>query len=202
MSPGSSTESYPAFARIGLRKTPEKPQPGNLPRPGFELGPPGFAARRADRYSTDDNASEMSPRSSTESYPAFAHIGLRENPGKNFNQNMGEVIVGGRRIKCIRFANDIALLADEEMVLKDMLLELNDSLEQVDNFKYLACTISSNMSCCQEVKRRTAMAKEAFNRKRSIFCGPVEKELRKKLVKCFVWSVALYGHYDEVKRSE
>ncbi|KAJ4444296.1 hypothetical protein ANN_06088 [Periplaneta americana] len=24
----------------------------------------------------------MSPRSSTESYPAFAHIGLRENPGK------------------------------------------------------------------------------------------------------------------------
>ncbi|KAJ4451211.1 hypothetical protein ANN_02671 [Periplaneta americana] len=27
MSPGSSTESYPAFARIGLRKTPEKPQP-------------------------------------------------------------------------------------------------------------------------------------------------------------------------------
>ena len=37
------------------------------------------------------------------------------------------------------------------------------------------------------------MAKEAFNRKRSIFCGPLEKELRKTLVKCFVWSVALYG---------
>ena len=37
------------------------------------------------------------------------------------------------------------------------------------------------------------MAKEAFNRKRSIFCGPLEKELRKRLVKCFVWSVALYG---------
>ena len=37
------------------------------------------------------------------------------------------------------------------------------------------------------------MAKEAFNRKRSIFCGPLEKELRKKLVMCFVWSVVLYG---------
>ena len=24
-------------------------------------------------------------------------------------------------------------------------------------------------------------------------CGPLEKELRKRLVKCFVWSVALYG---------
>ncbi|KAJ4446402.1 hypothetical protein ANN_13098 [Periplaneta americana] len=28
----------------------------------------------------------MSPRSYTESYPAFAHIELRENPGKNLNQ--------------------------------------------------------------------------------------------------------------------
>ncbi|KAJ4434993.1 hypothetical protein ANN_23565 [Periplaneta americana] len=28
----------------------------------------------------------MNPGSSTESYPAFAHIGLKENPGKNLNQ--------------------------------------------------------------------------------------------------------------------
>ena len=37
------------------------------------------------------------------------------------------------------------------------------------------------------------MAKEAFNRKRSNFCGPLEKGLRRRLVKCFVWSVVLYG---------
>ena len=37
------------------------------------------------------------------------------------------------------------------------------------------------------------MAKEAFNRKRSSFYGRLEKELRKRLVKCFAWSVALYG---------
>ena len=37
------------------------------------------------------------------------------------------------------------------------------------------------------------MAKEAFNGKRSIFCGSLEKELRKRLVKCFVWNVAFYG---------
>ncbi|KAJ4429086.1 hypothetical protein ANN_26087 [Periplaneta americana] len=36
------------------RKPRKKSQPGNLPRPGFEPGPPGFAARRADRYSTGD----------------------------------------------------------------------------------------------------------------------------------------------------
>ena len=43
------------------------------------------------------------------------------------------------------------------------------------------------------------MAKEAFNRK-SIFCGPLEKELRKRLVKCFVFSVCCRvqkpEHYD------
>ena len=46
---------------------------------------------------------------------------------------------------------------------------------------------------CQEVKQRIAMAKEAFNRERNIFCVPLGKELSKRLVKCFVWSVALYG---------
>ncbi|KAJ4439964.1 hypothetical protein ANN_08095 [Periplaneta americana] len=34
----------------------------------------------------------MSPESSTESYPAFAHIGLRENPGKNLNQLKSSII--------------------------------------------------------------------------------------------------------------
>ena len=52
----------------------------------------------------------------------------------------------------------------------------DESVEQMDSFKYLGCNISSNLNCCQEVKQRTAMAKEAFNRKRSIFCGPLEKK--------------------------
>ena len=37
------------------------------------------------------------------------------------------------------------------------------------------------------------MAKEVFNKKKSIFCGPFENELRKRLVNSFVWSVALFG---------
>ena len=50
------------------------------------------------------------------------------------------------------------------------------------------------------------MTKDAFNRKRSIFCGPLVKELRKRLVKCIVWSVVLYGaetwtHYDEMSKN-
>jgi len=37
------------------------------------------------------------------------------------------------------------------------------------------------------------MAKAAFNKKRTPFTSTLDLELRKKLVKCYVWSIALYG---------
>jgi hypothetical protein len=37
------------------------------------------------------------------------------------------------------------------------------------------------------------MAKTAFNKKRALFTSTLDLELRKKLVKCYVWSIALYG---------
>jgi hypothetical protein len=39
----------------------------------------------------------------------------------------------------------------------------------------------------------TAMAKAAFNKKRTLFSSKLELNLRKKLVKCYIWSIALYG---------
>jgi hypothetical protein len=33
----------------------------------------------------------------------------------------------------------------------------------------------------------------AFNKKRALFTSTLELELRKKLVKCYIWSIALYG---------
>jgi len=37
------------------------------------------------------------------------------------------------------------------------------------------------------------MAKAAFNKKRALFTGTLGLELRKKLMKCYIWSIALYG---------
>jgi hypothetical protein len=37
------------------------------------------------------------------------------------------------------------------------------------------------------------MDKAAFNKKRFIFTTKMDLELRKKLVKCYIWSIALYG---------
>jgi hypothetical protein len=36
------------------------------------------------------------------------------------------------------------------------------------------------------------MAKAAFNKKRTLFTSTLDLELRKRLVKCYVWSIALY----------
>jgi hypothetical protein len=37
------------------------------------------------------------------------------------------------------------------------------------------------------------MAKAAFNKKRALCTSKTHLELRKKLVKCYIWSIALYG---------
>ena len=37
------------------------------------------------------------------------------------------------------------------------------------------------------------MAKAAFNKKKNLFNSKLDLNLRKKLVKCYVWSMALYG---------
>jgi len=37
------------------------------------------------------------------------------------------------------------------------------------------------------------MAKAGFNKKKNIFTSKLDVNLRKKLMKCYVWSIALYG---------
>jgi hypothetical protein len=37
------------------------------------------------------------------------------------------------------------------------------------------------------------MEKAAFNNKRALFASKMDLELRKELVKYYIWSVALYG---------
>jgi hypothetical protein len=37
------------------------------------------------------------------------------------------------------------------------------------------------------------MAKAAFNKKKALFTSKLDLNLRVKLVKCYIWSTALYG---------
>ncbi|KAJ4429655.1 hypothetical protein ANN_21856 [Periplaneta americana] len=83
---GFSTLTLQNFASINSLR-------GNTEGGGFgpvlwiEFGVAQWSERLVRRTKDPgDNAGEMCPGSNTESYPAFARIGLRENPGKNLNQ--------------------------------------------------------------------------------------------------------------------
>jgi hypothetical protein len=47
--------------------------------------------------------------------------------------------------------------------------------------------------CTCEIKSRIAMEKATFNKKRVFFTSTLELKLRKKLVKRYIWSMALYS---------
>ena len=58
--------------------------------------------------------------------------------------------------------------------------------------KNLFQIIEVNCRIC-EIKCRIAVAKAALNKKRALSTSTLDLELRKKLVKCYIWSIALYG---------
>jgi hypothetical protein len=53
--------------------------------------------------------------------------------------------------------------------------------------------ITNYARCTCEIKSRTAMVKAVFNKKKTLFTRKLVLTLRKKLVKCYIWSIALYG---------
>jgi hypothetical protein len=52
--------------------------------------------------------------------------------------------------------------------------------------------LTNDGRCTGEIKFRIAMAKTAFNKK-TLFTSKLDLNLRKKVVKCYIWSVALCG---------
>jgi hypothetical protein len=52
--------------------------------------------------------------------------------------------------------------------------------------------ITNDARCTQQIKARIATAKAAFNKK-TRFTSKLDLELRKKLMKCYVWSIVLCG---------
>ena len=63
-----------------------------------------------------------------------------------------------------------------------------NQLENVESFKYLGSILTNDGRCTCKIKCRIAMAKAAFNKKMALFTGTLDLELRKKLVKCYIWS--------------
>ena len=63
----------------------------------------------------------------------------------------------------------------------------------VECFKYFGSLLTNDGRCTCEIKSRIAMAKSAFNKKKTLFTSKLDLNLRKKLIKCYIWSTTLYG---------
>jgi hypothetical protein len=65
--------------------------------------------------------------------------------------------------------------------------------QTVEYFSYLGSVVTSDARCTREIKSMIAMAKAEFNKKKTLFTSKLDFNLRKDLVKCYIWSIALYG---------
>ena len=68
------------------------------------------------------------------------------------------------------------------------------SIQQVNTFNYLGSMLTSDGRCEKEIRRRIGMAKTSFNQMSAIFKDrKLSIKLKVRLLKCYIWSVLLYG---------
>jgi putative IMPACT (imprinted ancient) family translation regulator len=65
-------------------------------------------------------------------------------------------------------------------------------LQNLEHFNYLSNIITNDARYTGEIKSTIAIEKAAFNRKKALFTSKLDLDLRKKLIKCYIWSVAIY----------
>ena len=86
---------------------------------------------------------------------------------------------------------NIIRISRQPFLVKIMLYQ--KQLENVESFKYFGSVLTNYGICTCKIIFRIAMAKAAFNKKKALFTSTLDLELRKKLVKRYIWSIALYG---------
>ena len=70
---------------------------------------------------------------------------------------------------------------------------VNRELKEVDHFKYPDSVLIRCGYFTREIKKSIVLVKEQCNKKISLLGIKPNIKLRKKLVRCYVWSIALYG---------
>src|SRR6218665_4160823 len=122
--------------------------------------------------------------------------------------------VGGQLTNALSFADDQTLIAASQKGLQWMMDRLNTiseeydmtkimrissgkertvkvsidgkELEQVGKFCYLGSMITSDAKCHVEIRRRTAMGKDAFYKRKELLRGKLNKNLKKRIIKSMI----------------
>jgi len=70
----------------------------------------------------------------------------------------------------------------------------DNALKQVPKFKYLGSILTEDGKNKEDIIQRLKEAKVMFNNKKQLLCSNnLSMEMKKKLIKSCIWSVALYG---------
>ena len=76
-----------------------------------------------------------------------------------------------------------------------------ERIEQVEEFCYLGSVVTTDAKCHSEI-RRIAMGKEEFMMRKELVRGGLSRNLKKRMIKTLIWSVALYGSETWTLRKE
>jgi hypothetical protein len=63
----------------------------------------------------------------------------------------------------------------------------------MEYFNYFGSILTNDANRKREIKPKIAIAQTALNRKKILFTRMLDLNLRKKLVKSYIWSIALCG---------
>jgi hypothetical protein len=74
-------------------------------------------------------------------------------------------------------------------------------LENVEYFHLLGSMVTMYARCTRKIKSRIFVTKAAFNETKTLFTSKLSLNLRKELVKCYIWSIVCVvlkrGHFGE-----
>jgi len=62
-------------------------------------------------------------------------------------------------------------------------------IDQVTQFRYLGSLITEDGYCEKEIRSGIGMANKIFQDRKKLFIGKTNLELKKRIIKCLVWSV-------------
>ena len=76
---------------------------------------------------------------------------------------------------------------------RKMNIKMNgDKLEEVEEFCYLGSIITKDNRSKRDIRSRVAQAKKAFAEKKHLLTSNLDIEIKKRFLKAYLWSVALY----------
>jgi endonuclease III-like uncharacterized protein len=70
----------------------------------------------------------------------------------------------------------------------------------VEYLKYVCSKITNDARWTRKIRHRIHKARAAFSKKKTFFTNKLDLNLRKKVVKCCIWSIGFYGSKASVLR--